>query len=70
MHPAVALAEHFDEQVLHLLPVVVTPQQQGFDSFAQDLIGLADFLEGLAGCAAIEFVGLLGDAQAAAERRE
>ena len=31
VHPAVAVLKHFDQQVFHLLPAVVAPEQQSLD---------------------------------------
>ena len=70
VHPAVAVAEHFDQQLFHLLPVVVAPQQQFFDGRAEGRVCLGRFSQRFAGGAAIEFVGLLGDVQAAAQAGE
>src|ERR1035438_10418466 len=70
MHPAVAPGEHFDKLAFHLLPIVVAPQEQRFDGLAEDWVGLADRLKRLAGGAAVEVVGLIGDAEAAAEAGE
>ena len=70
VHPAVAALEHFDQLVFQFLPVVVAPEEQILDGLAQERIGLPDSFEGLAGGAAVEIVGLLGNGEAAAETGE
>jgi hypothetical protein len=70
VHPAVAALEHFDEEVFHLGPIVVAPEEEGFDGGAEGEVGGVDLLEGLAGGAAVEVVGLVVDAEAVAESGE
>src|SRR5260221_9561469 len=69
-HPAVAILEHLDELVFHLMPVVVSPEEESLDSFAESYIVAVDLFERLAGGAAVEFVGLLVDAESIAETGE
>ena len=70
MHPAVAVAEHLDELVFDLPPVVVAPEEERFDGRAERGVGLPDLLERAARGAAVEFGGLRGDVEAAAEAGE
>ena len=65
MHPAVALAEHVHQQLLHLLPVVVAPLQERFSSRAHRRTGIADFLERTASGATVKLGRLLCNLQAA-----
>ena len=70
VHPAVAAIEHLDQQVFHLLPAVIAPQQQFFDGRAEGRAGLIDLPQSFAGRAAIEFLGLRGNLEAAAQAGE
>ncbi len=69
-HPAVAALEHLNQQLFHLLPAVVAPQQQLFDGRAELRAGLVDFPESFAGCSSIGLIGLFANLQASAEARE
>ena len=70
VHPAIALGEHFNELIFQLLPVVVAPQEQCFDGCVQGRIGPTDLLQGMAGGAAIEIDGMVGNVEAAAQAGE
>ena len=41
VHPEVALFEHFNQQVFHLLPAVVAPQEQASIACAQGCVALS-----------------------------
>ena len=57
-HPSVARLEHPHQQRLHLLPVVVAPQQQRFNRLAQRCRSLVQLFQGAARGAAQQHVGL------------
>ena len=67
MHPAVAFAEHVHQQLLHLLPVVVAPQEERFSCCTHGRAGNSDFLKGTASRAAVKLSGLLCDFETASE---
>src|SRR5580698_446058 len=64
VHPAVALGEHIYQYIFKFLPVVVTPLEEFFDGLVKWAMGwvadlfISDLLQGAAGGAAIEIVGL------------
>src|SRR3974377_1946718 len=58
VHPAVALAEHLDELVFEVMPVVIAPEQQIFNRKAQRCLVSTDLLQCAPCCAAVEFCRL------------
>ena len=68
MHPAVALAEHLDEKLFQLLPVVVAPEEKVLDGVAEfGMFGIAELLEGGARSTAVEFSRSFVDLQIVAD---
>jgi hypothetical protein len=67
-HPAVALAEHSDEEVFEFLPAIISPEKESPDGVAEiGMSGIPESMKGGAGGVAIEFCGTFVDLEVVAE---
>src|SRR5579872_2736401 len=70
VHPAIAFAEHLDEEFFELKPVVIAPEEEFFDGGSQLRVISGDLLEGSPSRATVGLRRLFINAEVASEASE